>query len=168
MAETITCGAIARRLGLSRWAAWKWSRRGRFGPPIDPTAKLWRWADDAILAENLRMWAGQVPRQRTRSSLWADAERQNLKTLNAIAGGAKQTDAEDLQMAAVLLSIASRRFLRRAAGQKSPATVCALVVLNSALRKDRRHDSDIPQRLSATSLRLSRLAESGNGSMPET
>ena len=163
---TITCGIIARRLGVSRWCAWQWSRKGRFGWPIDETAKIWRWEDNDELALMLSNCHPTRTRGGRPGSIWPDVERQHLRRMVAFADGSKPTDAEDLEAAATILAIAARRFVRRAAGQRMPATGSAVFLAGKLLARIRAGDADIPKLLIGTSLKLSALAEKGNTTSP--
>jgi hypothetical protein len=159
----ITASQIAERIGVSVATAWRWSRRGRFGPPADESASAWRFTEcpelDMLIEHN---------RPKGLANVWKspDARNYNMRRLGQFVSGERVTDAEDLEMASMLLNIAARQFERRREGKASPAAVSAEAVGRIMLSRNRAGDETTGQRMQGTAARLAALAESGNGKCP--
>jgi len=154
----VTVRQIASRLGVSPSTAWRWSRRGRFGPPVREGADRWLFEDDGCLAlciENVR------PRGARPARVWnTTAKNFHFQRIAKIVSGEVPADTEDRMLAATLLSVAARQHQRRAKGMESTATVSAWRAVPMMLAKSRAGDPRVPDMLLAAAAELT--AESGN------
>ncbi|MEI6279078.1 MAG: hypothetical protein WCQ16_06820 [Verrucomicrobiae bacterium] len=154
---------IADRLGIARCTAWRWSRRGRFGEPVDRRSGSWKFVDDGSLALMLQNCRWREPMR-----VWrlAEGRQYHARRLAGYLDGVLETDPEDLEMASLLLNIAARQFERRAAGKSSRCTVSAEFVGRQMLRRNKAHDHGLGEQLSGTAAALATMAKSGNGRVP--
>jgi predicted DNA-binding transcriptional regulator AlpA len=147
--EFVTASQIGKRLGLSVATAWRYARKGRFGQPVDPGAKHWKFADDEVLSFMLANC------RHPRRTLWQEGASGHKRRLARFADGSRSTDSEDREMAAGLLMIAARRHERRAAGRSSPATTCSEAVVRELMRRKHAGDPVVLQILLETARQLS-------------
>ena len=159
----VTVNQIGRRLGISRGTAWRWSRRGRFGEPVNRESGSWKFEDDESLALSIEICRRKEPDRVWRS---ANDSLYHQRRMGRFIAGERTTDDEDLEMASILLNIASRQFERRAAGVDSPATKSAEVVGRQMLSKNKAGDPLLGERMKGTAARLLAMAQSGNATMP--
>ncbi len=155
----VTVRQIGERIGCSRGTAWRWSRRGRFREPVNPLSGSWKFEDDEMLVFNLALCKAKEP-----VCVWRlQAGRlYHQRRLGRFVSGELETDPEDLEMASLLLGIASRQFERRAAGVDSPATKSAEVVGRQMLSKNKAGDPLMGERMRGTAARLAAMAGKGN------
>jgi hypothetical protein len=155
---------IARRIGVHPATVWKWSRRGRIGPPINPDSRRWKWADDESLALTISI----LRQSADAKHVWNTRNPDCMATLGDFAHGRRSTDSDDLLMAAMVLRIAADRHERRSAGIQSPCTRQAELVAAKMLARHLAGDLLMPEKMRGTAKRLAALAESGNATMPPT
>ena len=140
---TVGVREISQRLGIHYGTAWRWSRRMRFGEPVNPGAPRWQFEDDEMLALTLSILKKRGPSKQT---VWETNKRGfHVQRLNAICRGEVDADDEDRQMAATLLSVAARQHQRRAQGLANTATVSAWLACGVALSRSRAGDPNIPK-----------------------
>ena len=130
----VSVDQIAERLHVTRMTAWRWSRRGRFGSPVDPLARKWMFEDGESLALSIELCRRKEPDRVWRSQ---NDSLYHQRRLGRFIAGGRSSDAEDFEMASVLLNITARQFERWAAGMTSPATVSAEFVGRQMLSKNR-------------------------------
>ncbi len=113
----------------------------------------------------------EAARPRGVENVWGvhDSGAYNVRRLGRFVSGDRVTDAEDLEMASVLLNIAARQFERREEGRMSPCAVSAEYVGRMMLsRKKAGSDPLMGERLKGTAVRLAaRAGKTKENGQPE-
>jgi hypothetical protein len=117
----------------------------------DRSAKHWRFEE----SESLDLMI-EAARPRGVENVWGvhAAGAYHVRRLGRFVSGDRVADAEDLEMASMLLNIAARQFERRREGKASPAAVSAEAVGRIMLSRNRAGDETTGQRMQGTAARL--------------
>jgi hypothetical protein len=122
----------------------------------DRSAKHWRFEE----SESLDLMI-EAARPRGVENVWGvhAAGAYHVRRLGRFVSGDRVTDAEDLEMASILLNIAARQFERREEGRMSPCAVSAEYVGRMMLsRKKAGSDPLMDERMKGTAARLAARA----------